>query len=462
MLTLSKKQQQAVEAVNNPDIDTLVLFGTVGTGKTDIAAHIVISICDKFPNTRWPVFRQNISTAQETVIPSYLDMLEKMGFVEDEDYIYREKPFFIRFLHNGSTIRFREADWTKDRRLTKIKGINATGNHIDEPDELHPDMLVQAISRKGRKNEEGQPSLSILSLNPTDQSYFVDLYNKFKDPKEHGEIPKNIAMIEFTVEDSWQTQADIDSLMQQPKWWVERYMNNNWHYKDEEKTIFKSSIFAKCKTSEFTAGRKTSGYDVADEGKDRAGCADWENFVLTNITITKDHDQQMKSEDQAAWLIAHSDDEGIGYDNIAVDGVGNGVGVLSSGRVMGVNFSVFKSGFAPDPYLTYRDKAPTLEEAEKQAELLSFNNLRSQVAFLLADGLEKGYVKILDTCPLLDVFIDEAQQHHNTIKDKTFILESKESIKKRTGKSPDVFDMVLMGFWRQLKKQVVMEYAGVR
>lgn len=462
MLTLSQKQQQAVDAVNDPNIDTLILFGTVGTGKTDVAAHIVISICISFPNTRFPVFRQNISTAQETVIPSYLDMLDKMGLVEDEDYIYREKPFFIRFLDNGSTIRFREADWTKDRRLTKIKGINASGNHIDEPDELHPDMLVQAISRKGRKNENGQPSISILSLNPTDRAYFVDYYNMFKEPRKYGTVPSNVAMIEFTVEDSWQTQSDIDSLMQQPKWWVERYMNNNWHYKDEEKTIFKSSIFAKCRVDTYEGGRKTSGYDVADDGKDRAGCADWENFVLTNITITKDHDQQMKSEDQAAWLVAHSDDNGIGYENIAVDAVGNGTAVISTGRMMGVEFAIFKSGFSPDPFLTYRDKAPSLEESQKQAELLSFNNLRSQVAFLLADGLEKGYVKILNSCPLLDVFIDEAQQHHNEIKDKTFILESKESIKKRTGKSPDVFDMVLMGFWKQLKKKAVIEYGGVR
>jgi hypothetical protein len=461
MLILSKKQAEAVEAVNDPTIDTLILLGTVGTGKTDVAAHIVISICHKFPNTRWPVFRQNISTAQETVIPSYLDMLEKMGFVEDEDYIYREKPFFIRF-NNGSTIRFREADWTKDRRLTKIKGINATGNHIDEPDELHPDMLVQAVSRKGRKNENGQPSLSILSLNPTDVEYFIEYYNKFKYPQEYGELPSNVRVIEFTIEDSWQSQQDIDSLMQQPKWWVERYINNNWNYKDEEKTIFKSALFARAKTDKIVPGRKTMGYDVADEGKDRAGAAEWENYTLYDITITKNHDEQMKSEDQADWLIQRSDERAIGYENIAVDGVGNGVGVITAGRMKGVEFSVFKSGMSPDMYLTFNDEPLSREEAQKNSEIVSFNNLRSQVAYLMAMGMEQGKVKLFMDTPLLKEFMDEAQQHHNTIKDKAFILESKESIKKRTGKSPDIFDMVLMGFWKQLKREHKIEWGGIR
>ncbi len=36
--------------------------------------------------------------------------------------------------------------------------------------------------------------------------------------------------------------------------------------------------------------------------------------------------------------------------------------------------------------------------------------------------------------------------HHHEYKDKVCV-ESKESIKKRLGKSPDIFDSVLMGFW---------------
>lgn len=453
MLNLSPKQQQAVDLVNDPTKDTIVLFGTVGTGKTDIAAHIIISICMKFAKSYYPVFRQNLTTAKKSVIPSYEIMLERMNLYEGIDYVFNRTDNFIKFA-NGSVIPFIEADITKDRQGRKIKGINASGNHIDEVDELAEAMYTHAVSRKGRRNEQGQPSISILTLNPTDAAHLVKIYDQYKA----GTLPPNVACIEFTIEDSWQTEQDIAALYSHPKWWVERYLRNNWKYKDEEKTIFKSELFAKARVSTFEAGQKSSGYDVADEGTDRAGCADWENYVLKYITITKERDQKVKTEDQAAWLMKHSDENNIGYENVAVDGVGNGVGVISSARILGADFAVFKSGFSPDPMLTFNDTAPTREEIARQSEILSFNNLRSQVAYLLADGLDKGRVKILDSCPFIDEFIDEAQQHHNEIKDKAFILESKEKIKARTGKSPDIFDMVLMGFWKQLKKEFKVDY----
>lgn len=450
-LQLKTKQAEAVEAVNDPIVDTLVLLGTVGTGKTDVAAHIVISICWGFPNTRWPVFRQNISTAQETVIPSYLDMLDKMGFVQNEDYIYREKPFFIKFA-NGSTIRFREADRTKDRGGKKIKGINATGNHIDEPDELDSEMLTQAMSRKGRKNEEGQPSLTILSLNPTDVDYFVQIYNKYKDPGKYGALPPNVRVIEFTVEDSWQSEADIRALYTNPKWWVERYMNNNWNYKDEDMTIFKSQLFAKAKVDSYKGGRKTMGYDVAEDGNDLSVCAEWDNFTLTNITITKKKEEKVKTEKQAQWLIKRSDETETGYENIAVDGVGIGVGVLASARQVGVEFDVYKSGFAPDPELTFEDYSPYKYETERMEDIVSYNNLRSQMASLFAQGMELGKIKILKECPYLEQLIEEAQMHHQDTTEKVFRLEPKAKIKERSGRSPDIFDAVVMGLWKQMKK----------
>lgn len=451
MLQLSQKQADAVEAANDPSVDTIVLLGTVGTGKTDVAAHIVISICWQFPNTRWPVFRQNISTSQETVIPSYLDMLDKMGFVQNEDYQYRERPFFIRFA-NGSTIRFREADITKDRGGKKIKGINATGNHIDEPDELDLEMLTQASSRKGRHNENGQPSLTIYSLNPTDVQFFVNLYNKFKEPNKYGKLPQNIRVIEFTVEDSWQAQSDIDALYTNPKWWVERYMNNNWSYKDEDQTLFKSHLFAKSRVDTYTGGRKSTGYDVAEDGVDLSVAADWDNFTLTDITITKKKEEKVPTEKQSQWLISHSDKNEIGYENVAVDGVGIGVGVLASARQVGVEFDVYKSGFAADPELTFEEYAPQKHELSRLEDVVSYNNLRSQMAALFAQGMETGKIKILNSCPHVDKLIEEAQMHHQDTTDKVFRLESKQNIKKRSGKSPDIFDAVVMGLWKQMKK----------
>ena len=86
-----------------------------------------------------------------------------------------------------------KADPTEDRGGKKIKGINASGNHIDEADELEYEMFIQATSRKGRRNEAGQPSISIVTMNPND-GWAKELYY---DRWQAGTLPANIRVIEF-------------------------------------------------------------------------------------------------------------------------------------------------------------------------------------------------------------------------------------------------------------------------
>ncbi|RKV91596.1 MAG: hypothetical protein D8G53_15270, partial [Candidatus Saccharimonas sp.] len=97
-LELKPKQQSVVDIINDcPEVDTIYLIGAVGTGKTDIAAHIGIDICDTFEKTYWTVFRKNISTAKRSVIPSYLTMLDRKNFKEGEDYTYNGQDYEIKF-----------------------------------------------------------------------------------------------------------------------------------------------------------------------------------------------------------------------------------------------------------------------------------------------------------------------------------------------------------------------------
>jgi hypothetical protein len=457
-LALKRRQADFMEALNDESIDTLVLIGSVGTGKTDIAAFAVLTICMNFSKTRWLVIRRNISTAVRSVIPSYLDMADRMNLEPKRHYRFNQQTYIMTFLKNQSEIYFIEADITKDRQGRKIKGINATGNHIDEADELEETMYITATSRKGRRNQAGQPSISIVTMNPND----TYLKEKYYDPYKAGTLPPNVRVIEFDLDDSWQTEQDIEAMKTNPKWWVERYLYNNWEYADEDKTIFKSKLFDRARVETLKEGMRSAGYDVAREGKDRSVVADWEALILNNIEIVKDTTEQMETNEQAKWLIKHSDATQIGYENVAVDGVGLGVGVLDTGKELGVQFATYKSGFAPDPLLTFDDEPKSQEQIDRDTEMLSFNNLRSQMAYLFAYGMEKGYIKIYEGCAFYNELKKEAQEHHFEVKDKVFVLESKESIKKRTGKSPDIFDAVIMGLWKQLRKQAKIEWGGIR
>lgn len=439
MLSLKPKQQIVLDAVNDPTIHTIVLIGSVGTGKTDIAAHIGISLAYEYPKTYWTVFRQNLSTAKRSVIPSYLNMLDLMNMVEGYDYKYNKNEFEINFLHNRSKIGFIEADITKDRQGRKIKGINATANHIDEGDELAENMFTMANARRGRRNEKGQPSISIITMNPND----TYLKAKYYDPWKAGTLEKGVKVIEFTIEDSWQTKEDIEAMLSNPAPWVERYIRNNWAYQDDDNSLFKYRYFQSALVSMFDPNAvRTVGDDVARSGSDRSVIALWAGNTLVDILIVKDKTQKITTDEQAMILIKYMTENSVLAENVAVDAVGIGVGVIDHAKSKGIRVKEFVSGAKP---VTKKLPDGTHEQSK-------YEDLRSQVIWMFSDGLEKGIYKIFEGCPFRNELISEAMAHLHEITGKRLKVESKEKVKERTGSlSPDIFDAVIMGLYPQLK-----------
>lgn len=447
MLELKPKQASVIDALNDPVVDTIVLIGTVGTGKTDIAAHSVLSIADSFPKTYWPVFRKNISTHISTTIPSYLEMADKMGLIEGVDYRYNKSPHYLEF-PNKSRIPFLEADITKDREGKKIKGINASGNHIDEPDELELVMFTQATSRRGRRNENGQPSVSILSMNPTD-GY---LKAKYYDPWKAGTLPPNVRVIEFDINDSWQSKRDVEALKDNPEWWTERYLFNNWDYSDESMSLFKSRHWAASMVDELDGtAKRAAGYDVARNARgDRSVRALGYGLALADLAIVKDKDVLMELPDQADWLKKDAVDNGYGIADAAIDAVGLGQGMVDDLARDQLFARAFKSGLSPDPdvFLEITDTSG-----------LNYDNLRSQLGYLYARGVERGVIKHYKGCPFLNDLFKEAAMHQFEVTDKVFKLESKEHVKQRLGFSPDLFDAVLMWLYVALRPTVPFTFS---
>lgn len=439
MLTLKPEQQKVLDAVNDPAIHTIVLIGSVGTGKTDIAAHVGISLAYNFPKTYFTVFRQNISTAKRSVIPSYLNMLDMMGLEEKYDYKYNRQDFEIKFLHNKSIIGFVEADITKDRQGRKVKGINATANHIDEGDELAETMFAMATARKGRRNQEGQPSISIITMNPND----TFMKAKFYDPWKAGTLPKGVIVIEFTIEDSWQTKEDIEQMKTNPRPWVERYLNNNWAFQDDDNSLFKYRYFSSAIQSMWDINAvRTIGNDVARSGTDRSVIALWAGNTLIDIFIVKDKTQKITTDEQALTLIKYMTENAVVAENIAIDAVGIGVGVVDHMKSKGIIVKEFVSGATP-----VKRKLPNGEMEQSK-----YDNLRSQVIWEFALGLEQGRYKIFEGCPFRNELISEAMAHLHEITGKVLSVESKEKVKERTGSlSPDIFDAVVMGLFPKLK-----------
>lgn len=431
MLQLKPKQQQVVQLIKNPQIDVIVLIGSVETGKTYIAAHAMVSIADVYPNTFIPIIRLNKTTAKHTVLRSYLHVLAECNYEENVDYRLNRNEGEIILMHNKSTMLLVEADHTKDPDHMKLKGLEANAMHIDEVDEIIQTAYEMAQSRVGRDSKHPAPPVTIVTMNPNNKWCKTEFYDKWKK----DELPSNIAVIEFTRYDSWSPQERYEKFIaSRPRPWIERYINNNWDFEDDMDSLFKYRYFDACLTDKLPDNdTRYIGYDVAREGTDRSVAALWYGNTLVDIQYFKDKEEQISTDDQALALIRYMTQNAVTKDHTAVDAVGVGVGVVDFMGSRGLKPLEFKSGSRPS--------------------LPEYDMLRSEVIYYFARGLEKGTIKIYEGCPFRNELISEAMAHNHKTTDKVLAVESKKDVKKRTGSlSPDIFDAVVMGLWPQSKK----------
>lgn len=354
-LKLKPKQTQTIEIINNqPEIDEIVLIGAVGTGKTVVASHVIASICYEFEDTRWFAWRKNNTVSRKTLIRTFKKTLNQMNLFEGTDWTWHDMAMEIRFPHNGSIISFSQADRSKDKDQMSIKGIDATGNLIDEANELEEDTFDMILSRKGRANENGQPSINLITMNPNNGWSKRRYYDKWKK----GNLPPNVKVIEFTIEDSWQDKNDIAALFRKAKWWVERYLKNNWNYADEDQSLITSYLWEKAQIYEKPEPSETFskyiGVDPSDAGTDTTVATLIDNGVMIaqkelqiphrEFGEDKTRDQRPISHLYTNELIKFAQQHGFTArqaSNIMIEENGVGVGMRDDLRKRGWQISIY-------------------------------------------------------------------------------------------------------------------------
>lgn len=439
-LELKPKQQSVIDVINNhPEIDELVLIGPTGVGKSALAAHVFISICDSFPMSQIFVWRKNFGTARKTIWRTYKKMLVDMNMIEEEHYHLNEGSLLITF-PNNSTITFGQADSSTDKDQNKIKGLDITASQIEEANELTEDAVDMIMSRKGRANQQGQPSINILTMNPNNGWTKTRYYDKWKK----GQLPPNVMVIEFTLEDSWQTDKDINSLIaSKPKWWIQRYLYNNWNYLDEDHALISGYLWEKAKLYRMPElkrdedgnvirknGRfdKVIGVDVSDNGGDATVVSLIEYGVLTaqkELTIperTYGQNPELDSRPTgylfAQQLIAFAESKGFSKGQakqISLECNGVGTSMRDNMKLL---------GWYIDEY-----------QATGKSRNETFLNLRR--------ALDEGEVQVLQKESYKgndDELWREISAHDTDIVDGVEKVTKKDKIKEILGRSPDYAD----------------------
>ena len=168
--------------------------------------------------------------------------------------------------------------------------------------------------------------------------------------------------------------------------------------------------------------------------------------TIADIAIVKDKLEQIDTSVQADWLVADAGVNGYGIEKTAVDAVGLGAGVVDGLSKLGYKAKEYMSGAKPDPTI----------RLEKEGNVpLNFENLRSQMIYLYARGIELGIIKHFSGCPFLKELQKEAMVHNLEITDKVLRVERKDKIKVRLGSSPHILDSVVMSLFVALRKEPI-------
>lgn len=447
-MKISYKQSLIAQTIRERKAKQIYLIGALGTSKTFGAAVAMLSVAVKYPDSLILVARKNRTELKRGTLLSFREAAQEMGLTEikenDADLTWDISIKQADGTIKHSLIMFLELDHTKDRQFSKIKSINATCAMIDEADGVIYDAHIALFSRTGRRNRNGCPRFILNTCNPNEAWVKSEVYDHWHDPEEHGPLPDDVAVIEFEVADSFLGADYYDPFVNMPRTWKERYLYNNWNYGDDDASLFKYRHMDRQHVDTYSPALRYVGYDVARGGKDRSVLAMFEGNTLIDIRITKDRDEIIDTADQAKLLHDFATENLVGYENIGVDAIGLGVGVVDHAKTLGMYVHEFVSGASSTETVYSRDKK------DESTEMVRYSNKRSEMAYKLAMALENGEIFFYSGCPFLSDFKKEATMHNYQIKDKMLALEPKEDVKKRLGHSPDIFDAVIMAFERYL------------
>lgn len=464
-MRISEKQDQIAAAIHAGK-KTIVLIGAIGTSKTYGASIAMHTIANDYPGSRMFIGKRHMPELRKTTMFLFRESAYDMGLRENYHYTeYRSQgnehleynpPGFAK----PSYAFYIEVDHT--RGLNRLK-LDSTCIFLDEADDIDFEAYTTLASRVGRVNKNGAPAFVMLACNPNEGWIKDKFYNKFKDPEQYGPLPDDVAVIEFEMQDSFLGAEYYNQFEANPEQWKQRFLYNNWSYGDDMYSLFKYRDMDSVHVNTFERGPRNIAVDAA-RTHDRTVAAMWDNNVLVDIQVVKDLGVEIDYDEQAGILHDYAVASGVGPECIDVDAVGEGQGLITAFKTLyGWQVNSFVSNAVPESKRALERK---LAQASTQDERLRirqnspivYKDLRSEQAYLLSLDLGTANVHFWDGCPYLKEFKKEATMHNHSEKGRVMILEPKDKVKERARQSPDIFDSVLMGYYRQRKLRQVGTY----
>ena len=430
-ITLSAKQSKAWNYL----FDKTTLFvgygGGAFSGKSYMLCFWLIAMCRMYPDTAWGLARKELITLKKTTLITLFKVLDQTGFINEKHYNYNQQLNKIVFF-NGSVIYLIDTAFKpSDPLFQRFGGLELTGCAIDESAETDRKAIDILFTRLGRKNNEkyGLKKKMLECFNSAKTHVYDRYYKPFKEGKET--IHTKFIHALPTDNPSPEVEDYIkDILLTGDQQTIARLIYGEFEYDDSPYSLLDYDSICNAFTNSFiqrTGTRYMSG-DIAYLGADVFVITIWDGFVVVKTIVIDKIDETAIGNK----FILLANEYSVPYSNIVYDADGL--------RKFTANSLSKLQGAKP----FNNNSAPIIDK--------NYGNLKAECAFKLKEMFESNLI-YFECQEFRKQFISDLETiHREPMNDEGKIrLEKKSDHKKRTGKSPDFFDSLIMRMIFELK-----------
>ncbi|WP_316851186.1 phage terminase large subunit [Pedobacter agri] len=445
MKQLSKKQLIALGKLHWQCLVKFVFYGgAAGGGKSWLGCFWLMTMCWRFPGTRWFIGRDSLKDTRESVLITWGKVAKEYGYTEWK-YVDNEIKF-----NNGSAVVFLDLSFypQKDPMFERLGSKEYTGGWIEEAGEVHFAAFDTLKSRVGRhlNTEYGIVPKILITANPKKNW----LYTTFWKPFRNKVLDPAYSFIRALYQDNPFLSADyIDNMRQiTDKVKRERLLKGNFDYDDNPNALcdYDSIVAIFGGNIVKPTGKFYITADIARLGSDKAVIMVWDGFrVIEKVEFDVSKTTELQ---HAINTLRYK--YNIPNDRCIADEDGVGGGVVDNCGIVGF---VNNSSALPHP-------TSGIEEP--------YANLQAQCAYKLAEMIKDRLILIDDCVELTpdekDTIATELEQIQTWKMDNDeakIRIKPKSEIKKDIGRSPDYRDTLLMRMYFVYREYEPQDLEGV-
>ena len=429
-IKLTENQQKAFDVLMD-DYHTAVWYGWwAWWGKTFLWMIWLRRMCNQYPWVRYALVRDTIKNIKQTSVVSLEEFYQKYDIPEDMRGKLNNVSNIIKF-PNKSEILLREWCYLpQDPLYNRFWSLELTWAFVEESAECPYDGIEILQTRVWRFRNEmyGIKGKVLETFNPNPWHVYERYYlGRHPRGDEAVFIPSLVYSNNFI--DKWY----IENLEKSSELTKRRLLYGEWNFDNNSWMLFRKWDIDKLKTNESHWDQYFLICDVARFGKDTTRLNLWRgNTSIRVYTYAKSSVEDIKTTIRLIQNQYEIEDRNIVID---ADWVWWWV----------VDWIEYSTGFI--------NNSKPIDTWAKQ----NYANLKSQCAFLLQEKVQKWEIAVkwehldadkdweLLVTEMLNTYIDE-----KSIDGKTRI-ESKERMKQRINRSPDLLDTFIMRMYPYLR-----------